>query len=66
MLLLDTRDMTNRVQKGPTAWFVIRNVFGGGALAVAFGLALALACLAVGLLLRGGLELVAWALRGLT
>lgn len=36
---------------------IIRTVLGGSALAIGFGAAIALACLALGLVLRGVLEL---------
>lgn len=54
--------LENTMPAGPGAWFVIRTLLGGGALSIAFGLAIVVACLAIGLVLRGVLEVLAWML----
>jgi len=41
-------------------WFGIRNFVGGGLVAAAFGVAIAVICLAIGLVLRALLEAAQW------
>jgi hypothetical protein len=43
---------------------IIRTVMGGSAIAIAFGAAIALGCLALGIMLRGTLELALAIARG--